>query len=74
MSDDVVHVGELVSCDEPVVEPRTVLPGEPRCDVETTGSRQMGRIRLTLRTRCELPPEHACDHRVTMPDGETFRW
>ena len=75
VGDEVVLVGELVAADDPIdVEPRTVEPGEPRCDAETTGSRMMGRIRLTLRTRCELPPEHACDHRVTFPDGETFRW
>lgn len=75
MGDEVVYVGELVAADDPIdVEPRTVEPGELRCESETTGTRQMGRIRLTLRTRCELPPEHACDHRVTMPDGDTFRW
>ncbi|QGJ95798.1 hypothetical protein J1770_gp12 [Gordonia phage EMoore] len=72
MSDDIVHVGELVGV-EPV-EPRTVLPGEPRCDVETVGVRQFGRLRMSLRTQCELPPDHACDHRVTMPDGDEFRW
>lgn len=75
MGDEVVYVGELVAADDPIyVEPRTVEPGEPRCDAETTGARMVGRIRLTLRTRCELPPGHDCDHRVTMPDGGMFRW
>ena len=75
VGDEVVLVGELVAADDPIdVEPRTVEPGEPRCDAETTGARMVGRIRLTLRTRCELPPGHDCDHRVTFPDRETFRW
>ncbi|AYR03049.1 hypothetical protein SEA_STORMINNORM_71 [Gordonia Phage StorminNorm] len=85
--DDEVLSGELVPADAPIdvqpgpdVEPPIVRRGEPRCDAETRAESvyegpTIGRIPLTVRAQCDLPPDHLGQHRVTMPDRvTTYRW
>ncbi|QNJ58042.1 hypothetical protein SEA_JKSYNGBOY_68 [Gordonia phage JKSyngboy] len=85
--DDEVLSGELVPADAPIdvqpvpdVEPPIVRYGEPRCDAETRVDGRwegttIGRVKLTVRAQCDLPPDHDGQHRVTMPDRVTeYRW
>ncbi|QFP94125.1 hypothetical protein SEA_JABBERWOCKY_70 [Gordonia phage Jabberwocky] len=85
--DDEVLTGELVPAGEPIdvqpgpdVEPPIVRHGEPRCDAETRVDGRwegttIGRVKLTVRAQCDLPPDHLGQHRVTMPDRVTeYRW
>ncbi|AYR02879.1 hypothetical protein J1765_gp71 [Gordonia phage Gaea] len=81
--DDEVLSGELVPADAPIdvqpvpdVEPPIVRPGDPRCDAETRAEgAKIGRVQLTVRAQCDMPPDHAGKHRVTMTDRvTTYRW
>ncbi|ATN90264.1 hypothetical protein SEA_LENNON_71 [Gordonia phage Lennon] len=64
----------------PDVEPPIVRHGDPRCDAETRvdgtwEGTTIGRVKLTVRAQCDLPPDHDGQHRVTMPDRVTeYRW
>lgn len=80
MTDDEVLSGELVAADQPAtgdVEPPIVRRGDPRCDAETyaENAQLYGRIRMSVRARCDMPPDHRGQHRVTLPDRITvYRW
>ncbi|UAJ15736.1 hypothetical protein SEA_BADDON_68 [Gordonia phage Baddon] len=79
---DVVDLAAALraSFKRPDVEPPIVRPGDPRCDAETRVDGRwegttIGRVKLTVRAQCDLPPDHDGQHRVTMPDRVTeYRW
>ncbi|AXH44933.1 hypothetical protein SEA_RIBEYE_70 [Gordonia phage Ribeye] len=76
---DVVDLAAALraSFKRPDVEPPIVRPGEPRCDAQARAENVLvyGRIRMSVRAQCDLPPDHDGQHRVTMPDGITrYRW